>query len=175
MLHMFGMVHCNSTKVPMAKGVRLIVDMNEEKVDATTYRKMVGKLIYLVNTKPNLSFSMSVMSRFLAKPQQPHFNAVKQILRYLKDIIDCGILYRRGHNANLEACVDFDWENDLESRRITNGYFLKIGNFPMSLYGKIQVVVALFLVEAEYCALMEGTKKVVWLRKFLSEINYITP
>ncbi len=80
MLHMFGMVHYNSTKVPMAKGTRLIANMNEQKVDATTYRKMVGKLIYLVKTKPYFSFSMLVVSQFLAEPQQPHFNVVKQIL-----------------------------------------------------------------------------------------------
>ncbi len=57
-----GMTHCNSTKVHMAKGTRLIANMNEQKVDASTYKKMVGKLIYLVNTKPYFSFSMLVVS-----------------------------------------------------------------------------------------------------------------
>ncbi len=126
MLHMFGMDHCNSTKVPMAEGIMLIVNMNEQKVDATTYRKMVGKLIYLVNTKPDLSFSVSVMHQFLVEPQQLHLNAMKQILKYLKGIVDYGILYRRGHNVNLEAFVDSDWASDLESIRSTNGYFFKI-------------------------------------------------
>jgi hypothetical protein len=136
---------------------------------------MVGKLIYLENTKPNLSFSVLVMSLFLAKPQQPHLNAVKQILRYLKGSIDCGILYRRGQNVDLETFVDFDWASDLESRRATSGYLLKIGNSSVSRYGKIQAIMALFSTKAEYYALMEGTKKVVWLRKLLSEINYIKP
>ncbi len=101
-------VHCNSTKVPMVEGTRLIVDMNERKVDATTYKKMVGKLIYLVNTKLDFRIWLSVMNQLLAEPQQPHLNVVKQILRYLKGTIDCGILYKRGHNVNLEAFVDFD-------------------------------------------------------------------
>jgi hypothetical protein len=81
---MFGMAHCNSTKGLMAKGIRLIADMNEQKVDATTYKKMVGKLIYLVNTKPYFSFLMLVVNRFLVEPQQPDLNVVKQILKYLK-------------------------------------------------------------------------------------------
>jgi hypothetical protein len=126
MLHMFGMAHCNSTKAPMAKGRMLIVNMNEQKVDATAYRKMVGKLIYLVNTKPNLSFSVSVMHQFLVEPQQLHLNAMKQILKYLKGIVDYGILYRRGHNVNLEAFLDSDWASDLESIKSTSGYLFKI-------------------------------------------------
>jgi hypothetical protein len=92
----------------MVEGTRLIVDMNERKVDATTYKKMVGKLIYLVNTKLDFRIWLSVMNQLLAEPQQPHLNVVKQILRYLKGTIDCGILYKRGHNVNLEAFVDFD-------------------------------------------------------------------
>jgi exosortase/archaeosortase len=67
MLHMFGMAHCNLTKVLMVKGTRLIIDMNEQKVDATTYKKMVGKLIYLV-ILGHFSFSVLIMSRFLAEP-----------------------------------------------------------------------------------------------------------
>jgi hypothetical protein len=123
---MFGMDHCNSTKVPMAEGRMLIVNMNEQKVDATTYRKMVGKLIYLVNTKLDFGFLVSVMHQFLAEPQQLHFNAMKQILKYLKAIKDYGIFYRKGHNVNFEAFVDSDWASDLESIRSTSGYFFKI-------------------------------------------------
>ncbi len=66
------------------------------------------------------------MNQFLAEPQQPHLNTLKQILKYLKGTIDCGILYKKGHNVDLEAFVDFNWVSDLESRRSTSGYFRKI-------------------------------------------------
>ncbi len=73
------MVECNGIKVPMAKNTRLATDMNGQKVDGTTYRKMVGKLIYVVNSRPNIKFSMSTISQFLVYLQLPHVNSVKQI------------------------------------------------------------------------------------------------
>ncbi len=76
---MFRMAECNASKVPMAKNTKLTINMNGQKVDGTTYRKLVGKLIYLVNTKPNIKFSMSPKSQFLVHPQLPHLNVVRQM------------------------------------------------------------------------------------------------
>jgi hypothetical protein len=75
---MFKMAECSGIKVPMAKNTRFTTDMSGQKVDGTTYRKMVGKLIYVVNTKPNINFSMPIISQFLADPQLPHVNVVRQ-------------------------------------------------------------------------------------------------
>lgn len=156
------MVECNGIKVPMAKNTRLTTDMNGQKVDGTTYKKMVGKLIYVVNSRPNIKFSMSTISQFLVYPQLPHVNLVKQIFLYLKNIINYGILYKKEGNIHSEAFMDVDWASKLELKRSTNGYILKIKNsLVASKNGNIQVIVALFSVEAEYYALLEGTKEVV--------------
>ncbi len=73
------MVECNAIKVLMAKNTNITTDMNGQKVDGTTYRKMVGKLIYMVSTRPIIKFSMSTISQFLIDCQLPHLNVVKQI------------------------------------------------------------------------------------------------
>lgn len=76
---MFQMAKCNATKVHIAKNTKLTTYMSGQKVDGTTYRKMVGKLIYLVNTRPDINFLMSTISQFLIYLQLPHLNAMKQI------------------------------------------------------------------------------------------------
>ncbi len=78
-LQMFRMAKCNATKVPIAKNTNFTTYMSGQKVDGTTYRKMVGKLIYLVNTRPNIKFSISTISQILIDRQLPHLNALKQI------------------------------------------------------------------------------------------------
>jgi hypothetical protein len=80
---------------------------------------------------------------------------------------------KKGNNIDLEAFVDGIWAKDIEIRRSTSGYFLKIENSPMSWCGRRQFMVTLFMNGAEYYALMEGTKKVVWLRNLLTKIGHI--
>jgi hypothetical protein len=75
---------------------------------------MVGKLIYLVHTKLNITFCVYVVSHFLTNLRLPHLNVVKQIFRYLKGTIDYGIFYKRGGNIELEAFVDADWVGDIK-------------------------------------------------------------
>lgn len=115
--------------------------MNDQKVDPTIYMKMVGKLIYLVHTKPNITFCVSIVNRFLVDLQLPHLNVVKQIFKYLKGTIDYGIFYKKGGNIKLEAFVDVDWACDIEQRKSTHGFILKIGNSLISWCGKTQSMV----------------------------------
>lgn len=78
--------------------------------------------------------------------------------------------FKKGNNIDLKALMDADWVKDIEIRMSTNGYFLKIENSPMSWCGRRQFMVTFFLNEDEYYALMEGTKKVIWLRNLLTKI-----
>jgi hypothetical protein len=92
----FGMVDCNCTKVPMDPGSKLDVDKGGELVDATHYRKIIGCLRYLLHTRPDLSYSVGVASRFMEKPTVMRTKAVKQIMRYLHGTIDFGLVYVQG-------------------------------------------------------------------------------
>jgi hypothetical protein len=84
--------------------------MNDQKIDPTTYMRM----IYLVNTKLFITFYVLVVNHFLANPQLPLINLIKQNYKYLKGTIDCGISYKRGGNIELEVFVDVDWVGDTQ-------------------------------------------------------------
>jgi hypothetical protein len=84
-------------------------------------------------------------------------------------------VFKKGNNIDLKAFLDAIWAKDIEIRKSTSGYFLKIENSPMSWCERIQFMVTLFLNGVEYYALMEGTKKVVWLRNLLTKIRHIKP
>jgi len=92
-----------------------------------------------------------------------------------KNIFVSKTLYNKGNNIYLKTFVDVDCVGDRKFIRSTSGYILKIGNFTMSWCGKSQSTVAPSSFEVEYRALMEGTKKIVWLRKLLSEIKHLKP
>jgi len=110
MFQTFKMANCNVTKVLMLKGTRLETYMNDQKIDPTTYMRM----IYLVNTKLFITFYVLVVNHFLANPQLPLINLIKQNYKYLKGTIDCGISYKRGGNIELEVFVDVDWVGDTQ-------------------------------------------------------------
>ncbi len=106
----FGMANYNATKVLMPKGTRLEKYMNDQKIDPTTYMRM----IYLINTKLYITFYVSVVNHFLVDLQLPLVIVVKQIFKYLKGTIDCGTFYKRGGNIELEVFLDVDWVGDIQ-------------------------------------------------------------
>lgn len=95
LLKKFEMVDCNAANTPAEVGLRLEKEPEEEVVDPTTYRRMVGSLRYLCNTIPYLSYSVGVISRYIECPKVSHLNVVKQILRYLQGTHSYGILLGR--------------------------------------------------------------------------------
>jgi hypothetical protein len=92
-LSQFGMGDCNLAKFPMDPRTKLDADKQGKIVDATEYRRVIGCLRHLLHTRPDLSYSVGIASRFMEKPTTKHRNAVKQILRYLKGTLDYGLVY----------------------------------------------------------------------------------
>ena len=92
-LKRFGMMDCKAMTTPMALNLKLLSDASSEAVDATMYRPMIGSLMYLTNTRPNICFFMNTLSQFLIDPRHVHLTATKHILRYLKGTIDYGLKY----------------------------------------------------------------------------------
>jgi len=121
-LERFGMQDCNSTKVPMDPGTKLHEDKQGEKVDATEYRRIIGCLRYLIHTRPDIAFSVGVVSRYMEKPTTMHMLAVKKIIRYLRGSIDLGLVYTLGEEKEeIVGYSDSDNGADLEGRRSTAG------------------------------------------------------
>jgi hypothetical protein len=136
----------------MEANLKLHSDENGQAVDSTLYKQMVGCLRYACNSRPDISHSVGVVSRFMQSPKISHMQAVKRILRYLQGTIDHGVLFPKPkeHIDKLIGYCDSDWCGDQVERRSTMGYMFKLFDSPISWSSKKQSVVALSTCEAEY-------------------------
>ena len=107
-LKRFRMMDCKAITTPMALNLKLLSDASFEAVDAMMYHQMVGSLMSLKNTRPDIFFAMNTLSQFLTDPRHDHLIATKNILRYLNGTVDYGLKYDANQNINLEGYVDLD-------------------------------------------------------------------
>jgi hypothetical protein len=132
---------------------------------------MVSSLNYLTTTRPNISYYVSVLSQFMAKPHEIHWNATKAVLRYLNETLDYGIKYIDAFNVELTRYSDFDWDDNIDDRISTTGYAFGIGSRVVSWSSKKQPTVSLSSIEEEYKALCATTCEDVWLRRLLQDVG----
>ncbi|KAL9295969.1 putative RNA-directed DNA polymerase [Arabidopsis thaliana] len=144
----------NAVKNPIVPGTKLTKDENGEKVDETMFKQLVGSLMYLTVTRPDLMYGVCLISRFMSNPRMSHWLAAKRILRYLKGTVELGIFYRRRKNRSLKlmAFTDSDYAGDLNDRRSTSGFVFLMASGAICWASKKQPVVALSTTEAEYIA-----------------------
>ena len=107
-LKKFGMEDSKPIGTPMCTRLKLTKDDNSKDVDQTLYRSMIGKLQYVVHTRPNIALLVGIVTRFSAKPRENHMIEIKRILRYLKGTEDYGLWYKLGGNMNLKVFTDAD-------------------------------------------------------------------
>jgi len=100
------------------------------------YRQLVGTLIYLTLTRPDICFLVSVMSRYMQNPKKPHLKAVRRILRYVKSTLNHGIMYKRGGECKLVGYCDSDYVGDHDTRRSTTGYVFMLDSGVVSWCSK---------------------------------------
>ncbi|MBW0590242.1 hypothetical protein O181_129957, partial [Austropuccinia psidii MF-1] len=139
------------------------------------YRSAIGALNYIsTNTRPDITFAVSHLSRFLEKPGMTHWTACLQVLRYLYHTKDLSLHYFKEGNKGIEAYADADWGNWVIDRRSTSGYIVTVNGHLVSWRTKKQPTVSYSTTEAEYKALSDMTKEVEWLMQLLKEINVNT-
>ncbi|KAG0572350.1 hypothetical protein KC19_VG087600 [Ceratodon purpureus] len=159
MLKDAGLEHCKSAPTPMLEKLKLTPDMGASPADPTQYQHMVGKLIFLTHTRPDISYA------------EPHALAVKHLYRYLQGTADLALLYRKGEEDKLYGFTDADWAADLYDRKSTTGFVFFLGKTLVTWNSRKQPTLALSSTESEYMALTEGAKEAVWLRRLLGEIQ----
>ncbi|XP_021616523.1 secreted RxLR effector protein 161-like [Manihot esculenta] len=127
-------------------------------VDATLYRSAIGSLRYLVNTRPDLAYSVGIVSRFMEAPTTKDLEAVKQILRYVKGTLHHGCIYNKVEEDEfkLVGYSDSDLAGDVDDRKSTIGVIYFLGQSPITWISQKQKVVALSSCEAEYIAATAG-------------------
>ncbi|MDM1715268.1 hypothetical protein HX137_32195, partial [Pseudomonas sp. 165] len=108
MLAKYGMTGCKPMSTPLEQNVKLRADLGDELDDVTMYRKMVGSLIYLTITRPDLSYAVDLVSQFMQSPRKPHLDAVRRIMRYVKASAHYGLFYAHGRDLDVHGFTDAD-------------------------------------------------------------------
>ncbi|KAG6530658.1 hypothetical protein ZIOFF_012901 [Zingiber officinale] len=171
-LSQFQMADCNATKQPMEPKTQLHKDLEGTPIDATEYRRVIGCLRYLLHTRPDLSYSVGMASRYMEKPTSMHHKVVKQILRYLKGTIYFGLAYTKGpQEISIFGYSDSDLAGDLDGRKSTSGMAFYFNESLVSWNSQKQKTVALSSSEAEFMAATTATCQALWLRSLVSELT----
>ena len=144
-----------------------------EYMEKVPYSSAVGSVMYyMICTRPDLAFAISVLSRYMSNPGREHWLAMKWLLRYIGTTSDLGLLYtKNGDHIDVEGFVDSDFAGDRDSRRSTSAYFFKVCGSCVSWKSQLQPVVALSTTEAEYIAATEGIKEGIWIQGLLQELK----
>jgi hypothetical protein len=107
-------------------------------VDATGYRKLIGSLMYLVNTRPNICFVVNTLSQFMVEPTSVHWIGAKHVLRYILGSVDYGLDYVRGDEVSLVGYTDSDWAGCATNRKSTLGCCFGLESGLVSWYNRKQ-------------------------------------
>ncbi|KAM1254549.1 hypothetical protein ACFX2G_029491 [Malus domestica] len=179
LLKKFGMLECKLISTPMEPNAKMCAHEGKDLEDATMYRQLVGSLIYLTLTRPDISYAVGVMGRYMQNPKKPHLEAVRRILRYVKSTIDYGFLYKKGEDCKLVGYCDADYAGDHNTRRSTIGYVFKLGSRTIFWCSKRQPTVSLSTTEAEYRAAVMAAQENAWLVQLMSDlhqpVDYLVP
>ena len=164
------MMDCKAMATPMALNLKLLSDASSESVDAMMYRQMLGSLIYLMNTRPDICFVVNTLSQFSTDPKNVQLIAAKHILRYLRGTVDYGLTYDANQKINLKGYVDSYWAGSAIDRKSTLGCCFSMGSGVISWFSRKQSCVALSTTEEEYVVVCSASCEVVWLRKLLYDL-----
>jgi hypothetical protein len=150
--------------------------------DIHRYRAIVGSMIYAsISTRPDITHATNMISRYMSQPTQMNMTMANRVLRYLSNTRDLGLTYSHSHRQSeeveLTGYCDADWGGDLIDRKSTTGYCTFLNNNLISWASKKQPTVALSSAEAEYMAISDMMKEILWMRMILNElhVNVITP
>ncbi|KAB2602155.1 hypothetical protein D8674_003160 [Pyrus ussuriensis x Pyrus communis] len=171
MLEKFGLQGCKSVGTPLAANERLCKNDGSEAADESEYRKLVGSLLYLTATRPDIMFGTSLLARFMHGPTKKHMGTTRRILRYIQGTMDFGIEYVKGKSAVLIGYCDSDWAGSIDDMKSTSGYAFSLGSGVFSWASVKQNTVALSTAEAEYVSAAGATSQAKWLRFVLEDFG----
>ncbi|XP_061372954.1 uncharacterized mitochondrial protein AtMg00810-like [Gastrolobium bilobum] len=145
-----GVTGCKSKATPMEPNIKLSQEEGDLLDDPVSYRRLIGRLLYLTITRPDLSFAVNKLSQFLAHPRVPHLHVVHRLLQYVKGTVGQGIFYPSSGQLKLRAFSDSDWGSCTDTRRSITGFCVFLGDSLISWKSKKQPTVARSSAEAEY-------------------------
>ncbi|KAK2378762.1 putative mitochondrial protein [Trifolium repens] len=178
-LQRFNMGNAKPVSTPLASHFRLSKEQSpqteedKELMAKTPYASAIGSLMYaMVCTRPDIGHAVGVVSRFMSNPGKAHWEAVKWILRYLRGTTEKCLYFGKGE-IKVQGYVDADFAGEVDHRRSTTGYIFTVGTTAVSWMSRIQKIVAISTTEAEYVAVTEASKELIWLQGLLTELGFI--
>ncbi|KAJ0888786.1 putative RNA-directed DNA polymerase [Helianthus annuus] len=167
LLNEFGYLGCKPVGTPIELSHVVTNKIENSKVvleNITGFQKLVGKLIYLSLTRPDISYAVQFLSQYMHSPCQSHLDIALRLLRYLKQSPGMGIVFRKTGNFDIKAYVDSDWAKCLLTRKSITGFGIFLGNTLVSWKSKKQGFVSRSTAEAEYRAMCSATCEVMWIK-----------
>jgi hypothetical protein len=165
-----GILGCKPVKIPMEKNSKLSKDAGDYLVDPSTYQRLIGRLLYLTITRPDISYLVQVLSQFIDKPSQSHLTAAHKVLRYIKSAPGQGLLLSIFSNLELITYCDYDWASCPDTLRSVTGYCVLLGQSLISWKLNKQSILSRSSAEAEYRAMAATVSKLTWLRFLLTNL-----
>lgn len=137
----------------------------------TSYRELIGRLLYLTITRPDITFAVHRLSQFLSAPTDVHLHAAHHVLRYLKSNPGQGLFYPADSDLCLNAFTDADWATCLDTRRSVTGFCIYLGLSLISWKSKKHHTLSRSSTEAEYRSMALTTCELLWLQQLLNDLH----
>lgn len=166
-----GLLACKPKSVPMDPKVPLQKDTCILLTDATPYREIIGRLLYLCITRPDITFAVNRLSQFLSCPTDVHYQAALHILKYLKNNPGQGLFYSASTELCLNGFADADWGTCQDTRRSVTGMCIFLGTSLISWKSKKQDTVSGSSTESEYRGMALATKELLWFNQMLTDLH----
>ncbi|GJS69443.1 retrovirus-related pol polyprotein from transposon TNT 1-94 [Tanacetum coccineum] len=171
-LKKFDLHKSDPVDTPMVERTKLDEDLSGIPVDQTQYRSMIGSLMYLTASRPDLVFAVCMCARYQSKPTKKHLEAVKRVFRYLQGSINMGLWYPKDTAMALTAYADADHAGCQDTRRSTSGSAQFLGDKLVSWSSKKQTSTSISSTEAEYIAMSGCCAQILWMRSQLSDYGF---
>nr|XP_016472581.1 PREDICTED: uncharacterized mitochondrial protein AtMg00810-like [Nicotiana tabacum] len=168
---LFSALLCSVTPVvyPLDLNTKLSADSGDLLPALESFRSLVGKLLFLTHTRPDIHFVVQHLSQFLKSPRVPHITDALHVLRYLKGTMDLGLFCSDSNDFSITAFLDSDWAACPDTRRSITGFCIFLRDSLVSWKSKKQPIVSLSSAEAEYMALSKVVAELTWFSRLLHD------
>ncbi|KAJ0567388.1 putative RNA-directed DNA polymerase [Helianthus annuus] len=174
LLNEFGMSGCKPVSCPIEPNYVVTNLCKKEEanfVNVNEYQRLIGKLIYLSHTRPDIAYVVHFLSQYMHKPTSAHSQIAFKLLKALKGAPGAGLMFKKGDSFELSAYADSDWAKCIDSRRSVTGFCIFLGKSLISWKSKKQSLVSRSSAEAEYRSMCAALCEVMWLVNVLQELQ----
>ncbi|KAL0458234.1 UNVERIFIED_CONTAM: Retrovirus-related Pol polyprotein from transposon RE1 [Sesamum latifolium] len=161
-----GLTTANAVSTPLPQGVKFSIDTGVPLTDPERYRRLIGRLLYLGFTRPDVSFAVQQLSQFIHRPTDRHWDAAIHMVRYLRGTLSASLFFPASNSFQLMAYTDADWGSYVDSRCSVTGYCIFLGSSLISWKTKKQNTVSRSSPKAEYHAIAATVCELHWITYF---------